>query len=169
MSPEQFLDSSEVDHRADIYSLGVVIYMMISGGKMPIAPPARSEYYFEQWALAHRQQRIVTLNHPLMHFAEKCLEKDTCRRFQTYDEILAAVGLSCRKHGFPVPQEEQDADAEFLRHYGIAMSLVNLDRTEEAIKKLRQMEARWPGSSEVYTEIGRAYRKRGKLEKLSKQ
>lgn len=60
MSPEQFLDSSAVNHRADIYSLGVVIYMMISGGRLPIVPVGNSG-----WALAHRKQRVARLDHPL--------------------------------------------------------------------------------------------------------
>ena len=158
MAPEQFMDSSAVDHRADIYSLGVIIYMMISGGKMPIVPVANSDEPFMQWALAHHRHRIATLDHPLMHFAEKCLEKDASRRFQSYDEILASVGQACRKHDFPVPQDEQDADSEFQRQWSIAMSLTNLGRAEEAITKLLQMADRWPESSQVHTELGRAYK-----------
>jgi tetratricopeptide (TPR) repeat protein len=157
MSPEQFVDSSAVDHRADIYSLGVVIYMMISGGKMPIVLAGRSEDYFRQWALAHRQQRITRLDHPLMPVAEKCLEKDAGRRFQSYGEILAAVEQACRRHGFPVPQDSQDTRAEFERQWGIVMSLRHLGRSEEAVIKLNQMAERWPESPEVYTELGATY------------
>jgi tetratricopeptide (TPR) repeat protein len=157
MSPEQFVDSSAVDHRVDIYSLGVVIYMLISGGRMPIVVTKRSDDYFRQWALAHSQQRIVKLDHPLMHFADKCLEKNPDRRFQSYDELLAAVEQSCRSHGFPIPQDSQDTRAEFERQWGIAMSLSNLGRAEEAVTKLRTMAERWPDASEVFTELGVAY------------
>lgn len=157
MSPEQFVDSSAVDHRADIYSLGVVIYMMISGGKMPIVLAERGEDYFSQWALAHRQQRITRLDNPLMPIAEKCLEKDAARRFQSYDELFAAVDKTCRNHGLPAPQDEQDVRAEFKRQWGIAISLRHLGHTDEAITKLNQMAAQWPDESEVYTELGAAY------------
>ena len=152
MAPEQFVDSSAVDHRADIYSLGVVIYLMISGGRLPIVPVGESG-----WALAHHRQRIARLDHPLMNCAEKCLEKDRRNRFQAYDEILGAVSEACRKHAVPTPTDEQDADAEFLTQWGIAMSLSNVGKAEEAITKLRQMAVRWPESSKVYTEIGVAY------------
>ena len=159
MPPEQFLDSSAVDHRADIYSLGIVIYMMMSGGRLPFTPVGDSG-----WALAHIQQRVPRLDHPLMHCAEKCLEKDRRRRFQSYDEILDAVRDTCQKHAIPIPADEQDARAEFLRQWSISMSLVNLDQPDEAISTLRQMEARWTESPEIYTELFRAYWKLGKVE-----
>lgn len=168
MSPEQFVDSSAVDHRADIYSLGVVIYMMISGGKMPIVLAGRSEDYFRQWALAHRQQRITRLDHPLMPVAEKCLEKDAGRRFQSYGELFAAVEQACRKHGFPVPQDSQDTPAEFERQWGIAMSLRHLGRADEAISKLRQMAEQWPDASEIFTELGCAYMDLGNFQEALK-
>jgi serine/threonine protein kinase len=44
MAPEQVKDATNVDHRADIYSLGVVIYEMLTGG-LPIghfAPPSKT-------------------------------------------------------------------------------------------------------------------------------
>ena len=161
MSPEQFVDSSAVDHRADIYSFGVVIYMMISGGTLPIALARRSEDYFRQWELAHCQQKIVRLEHPLMAIAEKCLEKDADRRFQSYEQLLGAVEEVCHRYGVSVPKDEQAARAEFERQWSIAMSLHNLNRVEEAITKLQEMAIRWPDASEIYTEIGVAFTKLG--------
>ncbi len=161
MSPEQFIDSSSVDQRADIYSFGVVIYMMISGGRMPIMPARRDDDFFRQWQQAHCQKRIARLKHPLMPIAEKCLEKDACRRFQSYDQLLEEVGKVCRKHGVAIPRDEQVARAEFERQWSIAMSLHNLGRAEEAIAKLKEMTTHWPEASEVYTELGAAFTKIG--------
>ena len=164
MAPEQFTDSSSVDHRADIYSLGVVIYMMISGGRLPIIPDQHGMMHLKQWALAHKQQRITKLDHPLMAISAKCLEKDVQRRFQAYDEILTSVEQACHKHGLPVPREKKDVGAEFEREWGIAMSLVNLHRPKEAIARLIEMESRWPESPEIQNELFRAYRGTGQLE-----
>lgn len=168
MSPEQFIDSSSVDERADIYSLGVVIYMMISGGRMPIMPARRGDDYFRQWEQAHRQQRIARLEHPLMPIADKCLEKDASRRFQSYDQLLEAVGEVCRRHGVATPRDEQVARADFERQWSIAMSLRHLGRADEAITKLDQMAQRWPDSSEVYTELGAVYSQLWKLQEALK-
>ena len=55
-------------------------------------------------------------------------EKDSKHRFQSYDEILAAVEQTCRKHEFPVPHDEGDVRAEFERQWGFAMSIRNIGR-----------------------------------------
>ncbi len=77
MAPEQREHPMEVDHRADIYSLGVVFYQMLTGelpGK-PIEPPSR------------RVQVDVRLDEIVL----RALEKEPARRYQQVSQMLTAV------------------------------------------------------------------------------
>jgi serine/threonine protein kinase len=77
MAPEQVEHPLEVDHRADIFSLGVVFYEMLTGelplGKFP--PPSR------------RVQVDVRLDDLVLH----ALEKEPERRYQQAREVKTAV------------------------------------------------------------------------------
>jgi predicted Ser/Thr protein kinase len=73
MAPEQFEKPTEVDHRADIYSLGVVLYEMLTG-ELPLgrfAPPSS------------KVQIDVRLDEVVL----KTLEKEPGRRYQQASEI----------------------------------------------------------------------------------
>jgi serine/threonine protein kinase len=77
MAPEQREHPTEVDHRADIYSLGVVFYQMLTGelpGK-PIELPSR------------KVQVDVRLDEVVLH----AMEKEPERRYQHASEVKTAV------------------------------------------------------------------------------
>jgi hypothetical protein len=77
MSPEQRTRPREVDHRADIYSLGVMFYEMLTG-ELPLGRfPMPSEK--------------VTLDYRLDHVVLKALEKDPARRYQSAAEIVTEI------------------------------------------------------------------------------
>lgn len=77
MAPEQLENSGEVDHRADIYSLGVVFYEMLTG-ELPIG---RFESPSERVPMDARVDDIVL----------RTLEKQREKRFQNAGEIKTEV------------------------------------------------------------------------------
>src|SRR6185295_6939290 len=77
MAPEQLENPSEVDHRADIYSLGVVFYEMLTG-ELPIGRFA-----------APSSKTPVGTNVDEVVF--RTLEKDRERRYQSAGELKTQV------------------------------------------------------------------------------
>ena len=77
MAPEQAANPTEVDHRADIYSLGVVFYEMLTGEppKDKIEPPS------------HRVRVDVRIDEVVL----RALEKQPERRYQTAAEFKTMV------------------------------------------------------------------------------
>jgi serine/threonine protein kinase len=92
MSPEQIRANVEIDHRTDVWSLGAVLYELISARSAFVAESVR-----QVWT-----RILETSPTPLAAFCpeapptlqaviDRCLEKDPARRFQNVAELAVAL------------------------------------------------------------------------------
>ena len=94
MSPEQVLGRRDVDHRTDLYSLGVMLFEMATG-RLPYDAYADSEYALMEQIVKTRtpdpRQYVASLDPILTHFITRVTEKSPSARLQTASECLDVV------------------------------------------------------------------------------
>jgi serine/threonine protein kinase len=87
-SPEQFVGVG-VDIRSDLYSLGVTLWVMVTG-QTPFRGPSAEVMYQHQHAPLPRE-RLKDVTQRVVVLLEKLLQKDPAQRFQTPNELLRAM------------------------------------------------------------------------------
>lgn len=92
MSPEQASGSDDVDHRSDIYSLGVLMWQMLAG-----SPPFEgSEYQQVLMQQVVREPPSLRMRRPdvrpdLCAIVERCMRKNPSERYQSAEEVAHAL------------------------------------------------------------------------------
>jgi hypothetical protein len=94
MAPEQFDDPQSVDHRADVFALGVVLYEMLTGE----VPRGRFRLPSERAQVDKRFDEIVV----------RALERDPSARFQEIRDFSAALASIAH----PAPSASPDRRTE---------------------------------------------------------
>ncbi len=92
MSPEQWAGASEVDHRTDVWALGVVLFELLTG-KRPfahkqLADVATAIMLDAPTSLAKLRDGVPE---PLRQAITKCLEKEPEERYQSVTEFSSAI------------------------------------------------------------------------------
>ncbi|HJZ63931.1 MAG TPA: tetratricopeptide repeat protein [Candidatus Acidoferrum sp.] len=91
MAPEQ-VEGGTIDHRSDLYSLGLVMYEMVTGD-VPFAGESTWQVMYQRVKEKPKDPRLIKPDLPdwvsrvIMH----CLERDPALRYQTAREILADI------------------------------------------------------------------------------
>ena len=99
MSPEQVKGDRSIDHRSDIYSLGVTLYTLLNG-KPPYDITKTSQFdIFNQ--IVFNPLPDLQAYHQFATFINKAVEKDRQLRFQSIDEMIIAFEQIVGKSNYP--------------------------------------------------------------------
>jgi serine/threonine-protein kinase len=92
MSPEQLQSSKAVDARADIWSLGIILFELVSA-RIPFEAEAVTELAIKIAMDPTPMVRAFRAEVPpaLEHVIAMCLEKDRARRYQTVGDLAVAL------------------------------------------------------------------------------
>ncbi len=91
MAPEQ-VEGKEVDQRTDIYSLGAILYEMLTG-RVPFKGKSPISVAFMHKTEKPKDPRVYNdqITEELSRLVLKCMEKDKARRYQNVGELNAAL------------------------------------------------------------------------------
>src|SRR3981081_1551203 len=118
-SPEQFAGVG-VDIRSDLYSLGAVLWKMLTGSAVFRGSPAEVMYQHQHAPLP--LDLLEAVPQPVVVLVEVLLEKDPAQRFQTPNELVKAM---------PTITRAVEAKAS-IRHQEIRMTFVDRPSSRQA-------------------------------------
>jgi tetratricopeptide (TPR) repeat protein/tRNA A-37 threonylcarbamoyl transferase component Bud32 len=136
MPPEQFENAAGCDERSDIYSFGIVLYQMASGGKLPFCPDMsedRGNDIFQSWYMLHCKASVPRLKSPLFPVIFRCLEKKPINRYFSFKELRRDLESLLKKQTGEIVKlpELKELEAWELGNKGVSLS--NLGKPQEAI------------------------------------
>jgi hypothetical protein len=94
MAPEQMRSAKKVDARADVYSLGAIMYKLLTG-RAPFQSPQPTEIIFmtldEKMPVRPPSELRAEISPPLDALILRCLDRDPAKRFSSAGELIVAL------------------------------------------------------------------------------
>jgi tetratricopeptide (TPR) repeat protein/tRNA A-37 threonylcarbamoyl transferase component Bud32 len=137
MPSEQFENAASCDERSDIYSFGIILYQLATGGMLPFPIPKGGDTWQAMHQM-HRESLVPRLDSPLFPNIQLCLQKLPEKRYQSFNEAridLEILLKSITGEEVNLPQVKELKAWEWSNK---GLSLSSLGRHEEAIRCLEK-------------------------------
>lgn len=167
MPPEQFISAADCDERSDIYSFGVVLYQIASGGELPFITDNHS-HFWQIMRHMHSEKDVPKLNSKIDSIIQRCMAKNPNDRFQSFVEIrklLEALLKEETGEEIPIPELSENTVRE-LSNKGL--SLNNIGLFSEAIECLDRAILLNPKFGGAWCNKGLALTNLGKYDEAKK-
>ncbi len=158
MAPEQFSQDQPIDHRADIYAFGVILYELVSRGRYPYIIPPGARDLFRTYSELHRNAEVKIQQTPLNNIIKKCMQKNPTKRYQTFDAFRSDILKVIKNYNLelmPVPRTS--SDEAYRGRYARAMVYRENGKFKESKSLLRELQKEDPSDPGIYNELGLIY------------
>lgn len=130
MAPEQFLDSTEVDARADVFSVGVLLFELLTG-KLPFVE--LNDGGLSAWESSVRlDHENPEVDSALADIVERCIRFQPRERYASASELKLALE-AVRESKASVPATRTGADTEKSQRMDRRSLVGTLDRDDEGL------------------------------------
>lgn len=152
MSPEQLTDSSTVDARADIYSLGVMLYEMVTGTKPyagDMAPATVAKIKKGNYIPPRKINKSISPE--IASLINKMMRPNPAKRFQSIEPVIARVRKYLKRY-------DAHAIRVALAQSVISQKAIKYPAFEEKNKKMKRFALAGFAAAAVLCAVGYAWK-----------